>query len=158
MIFLLIAAALVVGAPLVAAVLVSIASIHEDAAKSLAGRPPGLLAAAARRLLQARVGGAGPLQRSPRPVKPATGVRQAGRPELAMPAGLPELAPQTGRPERTTQAGTPERATQAGRPERATLAGTPERATQAGPIPVPRRVADEESGTRSYGALATPRG
>src|SRR5215472_15263032 len=122
MIFLLIAAALVVGAPLVAAVLVSIASIHEDAAKSLAGRPPGLLAAAARRLLQARVGGAGPLQRSPRPVKPATGV---------------------------TQAGTPERATQAGRPERATLAGTPERATQAGPIPTRRRVADEESGTRS---------
>src|SRR5215469_10122182 len=113
MIFLLIAAALVVGAPLVAAVLVSIASIHEDAAKSLAGRPPGLLAAAARRLLQARVGGAGPLQRSPRPVKPATGVRQPGRPE------------------RTTQA------------------GTPERATQAGPAPAPRRVADEESGTRS---------
>jgi hypothetical protein len=140
MIFLLIAAALVVGAPLVAAVLVSVASIHEDAAKSLAGRPPGLLAAAARRLLQARVGGAGPLQRSPRPVKSATGVRQAGRPE------------------RATQAGRPERATRAGRPERATQAGRPERATQTGPIPAPRRVADDESGTRSYGALATPRG
>ena len=52
MIFLLIAAALVAGAPLVAALLVSVASIREDAAKSLAGRPPGPLARAARRLLQ----------------------------------------------------------------------------------------------------------
>jgi len=89
-IFLLIAAALVVGAPLIAALLVSIASIYEDATKSLAGRPPGLLAAAARRLLQARVGGAGPLQRSPRPAKPATGIRQ---PERATQTG-PIPAPQ----------------------------------------------------------------
>jgi hypothetical protein len=87
MIFLLMAAALVVGAPLVAAVLVSVASIHEDAAKSLAGRPPGLLAAAARRLLQARVGGAGPLQRWPRPAKPASGGRRPGQPERATQTG-----------------------------------------------------------------------
>lgn len=83
MIFLLIAAALVVGAPLVAAVLVSVASIHEDAAKSLAGRPPSLLAAAARRLLQAHVGGSGPLQRWPRRARPATGSRQPMQPERA---------------------------------------------------------------------------
>jgi len=57
MIFLLVGAALVAGAPLVAAVLVTVASIREDAAKSLAGRPRGLLQAAARRLLQASVGG-----------------------------------------------------------------------------------------------------
>lgn len=107
MIFLLIAAALVVGAPLVAAVLVSVASIHEDAAKSLAGRPPGLLTAAARRLLQARVGGASPLLRPRRPVRPAHRVRQAGQPE---------------------------------------------RATQTGPVPAPRRIADDEGGTRSYDA------
>ena len=51
MIFLLTAAALVVGAPLVAAILVSVASRHEDSARTFAGRPPGPLAAAARRLI-----------------------------------------------------------------------------------------------------------
>ena len=49
--FLLVAAAVVVAAPLAAAVLVTVASLREDSARSLAGRPPGLLAAAARRLL-----------------------------------------------------------------------------------------------------------
>jgi len=63
MIFLIVAAALVAGAPLVAAVLVSVASVREDAAKSLAGLPPGLFAAAARRLLRAGVGDVRPLQR-----------------------------------------------------------------------------------------------
>lgn len=72
MIFLLLVGALVVGAPLVAALLVSVASLREDATKSLAGRPPGRLAAAARRLLQARVGGSGPLQQPPAdPEQPA---------------------------------------------------------------------------------------
>jgi hypothetical protein len=65
MIFLLVLAGVVAGAPLVAAVLVSVASIREDATKSLAGRPPGPVAAAVRRLLQARVGGSGPAQRPP---------------------------------------------------------------------------------------------
>jgi hypothetical protein len=57
MIFLLVAAALVAIAPLLAAVLVTVASLREDAAKSLAGRPRGPLQAVARRLLQASVGG-----------------------------------------------------------------------------------------------------
>ncbi len=54
---LLVVAALVVGAPLAAAVLVTLASHREDFAHSLAGRPPGLLAAAARALLCLRIGG-----------------------------------------------------------------------------------------------------
>src|SRR5690242_91625 len=52
--FLLAAAAVVVAAPLVAAVLVTVASLHEDASRSLGGRPPGVLTAAARRLLRVR--------------------------------------------------------------------------------------------------------
>src|SRR5215469_13567951 len=83
MIFLLIAAALVAGAPLVAAVLVSFASIREDAAKSLAGRPPGAVARAARRLLQARVGGSGSLQHPRRVTEPLTGGRPRSRPQRA---------------------------------------------------------------------------
>jgi hypothetical protein len=51
MILLLVAAAVLVAAPIVAAVLVTVASLREDAARSLTGRPPGPLAAAARRLL-----------------------------------------------------------------------------------------------------------
>ncbi len=54
---LLVVVALVVGAPIVAAVLVTVASHREDLAHSLAGRPPGLLAAAARALLRLRIGG-----------------------------------------------------------------------------------------------------
>jgi hypothetical protein len=52
--FLLAAAAVIVAAPLVAAVLVTVASLHEDASRSLGGRPPGVLTAAARRLLGVR--------------------------------------------------------------------------------------------------------
>ena len=54
MIFLLVAGALIVGAPILAAILVAAASLREDAERSLAGRPPGKLAAAARRLLSVR--------------------------------------------------------------------------------------------------------
>jgi hypothetical protein len=54
---LLVVAALVVGAPLGAAALVTLASHREDFAQSLAGRPPGPLAAAARALLCVRIGG-----------------------------------------------------------------------------------------------------
>lgn len=57
MIFLLVAGALIAGAPILAVVLVSIASLREDAGRTLGGRPPGALAAAARRLLAARAGG-----------------------------------------------------------------------------------------------------
>ena len=57
MIFLLVAGALIVGAPILAAMLVSVASLREDAARSLGGRPPGVLAATARRLLSLRADG-----------------------------------------------------------------------------------------------------
>jgi hypothetical protein len=56
-IVLLVVAAVVVGAPVGAAVLVTVASLREDAAHTLAGRPPGPFAAAARRLLCMRIGG-----------------------------------------------------------------------------------------------------
>jgi len=56
-IILLVVAAVVVGAPLGAAVLVTVASHREDAARTLAGRPPGPFAAAARRLVCLRIGG-----------------------------------------------------------------------------------------------------
>jgi len=91
MIFLLVAAALVAGAPLIAAILVSFAGIREDATKSLAGHPPGPLAAAARRLLQARLGGTGPLQR-PRTTQRLRGRRQSrlpGRPSRTDPSPAP---------------------------------------------------------------------
>ena len=54
MIFLLVAGALMVGTPILAAILVAVASLREDAHRSMAGRPPGKLAAAARRLLSVR--------------------------------------------------------------------------------------------------------
>jgi fructose-1,6-bisphosphatase/sedoheptulose 1,7-bisphosphatase-like protein len=50
-------AALVVAAPIAAAVLVTLASHREDFSHSIGGRPPGLLAAAARALLCLRIGG-----------------------------------------------------------------------------------------------------
>jgi hypothetical protein len=51
MLFLLAAAAVVVAAPIIAALLVTVASLREDSARTLAGRPPGRIASAARRLL-----------------------------------------------------------------------------------------------------------
>jgi hypothetical protein len=65
MIFLLVAAAVVVAAPIIAAVLVTVASLREDSAHSLGGRPPGLLTAAARRLLCLRTSGSASFPRSP---------------------------------------------------------------------------------------------
>jgi hypothetical protein len=67
MIFLLVVAAVVVAAPLAAAVLVTVASLREDSARSLAGRPPGLLTAVARRLLCLRTSSADSLARTPAP-------------------------------------------------------------------------------------------
>jgi hypothetical protein len=52
--YLLVVAAVVVAAPIAAAVLVTVASLREDASRSLTGRPPGWLTAAARRLLSLR--------------------------------------------------------------------------------------------------------
>jgi hypothetical protein len=51
MIILLVAAAVLTGAPLVAVVLVTIASLREDAGQTLSGRPPNWIDAAARRML-----------------------------------------------------------------------------------------------------------
>jgi hypothetical protein len=76
MIFLVVAAALLVGAPLLAAVLVTVASHREDAAQSLALRPPGPLSAVARRLLDARVGGSGPMPRRSAAADPRTARQQ----------------------------------------------------------------------------------
>jgi hypothetical protein len=81
MIFLLVAASLVAGAPLVAAVLVSVASLREDAAKSLARHAPGLFTATARRLLRASIGDAGPVPRPLRVTWPLPGRRAFGRPQ-----------------------------------------------------------------------------
>jgi hypothetical protein len=69
-IFLLVAAAVVVAAPLAAAVLVTVASLREDSARSLARRPPGLLTAAARRLLRLRTN-AGSDEGRPHSMQPA---------------------------------------------------------------------------------------
>jgi hypothetical protein len=69
MIILLVAAAAVTVAPLIAVVLVTIASLREDAGKSLSGRPPSRLDAAARRLLSFQSGlpGRRAARRVPRP-------------------------------------------------------------------------------------------
>lgn len=55
MVFLLVAAAVVVGAPLAAALLVTVASHREEAARTLTSRPPGPITATARRLLRVPV-------------------------------------------------------------------------------------------------------
>jgi len=65
MIILLVLAAVVVGAPIAAAILVSLASLREDAKHSLAGRAPGPAAWAARRLLRVQPRGI-VLRRAPR--------------------------------------------------------------------------------------------
>lgn len=50
-------AILITGVPLTAVVLVTLASRHEEHARSIAGRPPGVLTDAARRLLGFRATG-----------------------------------------------------------------------------------------------------
>jgi len=64
---LLVVAAIVVSAPIGAALLVTLASLREDADRSLTGRAPTSIAAAARRLLgvQARGLGRRPVPRVP---------------------------------------------------------------------------------------------
>jgi hypothetical protein len=69
--YLLAAAAVVVAAPLVAAVLVTVASLREDSSKSLAGRPPGALTAAARRLLGVRTSTSADADSAPGQRRPA---------------------------------------------------------------------------------------
>jgi hypothetical protein len=59
MIILLVAAAIITAAPLVAVVLVTIASLREDAGQTLTGRAPNWIDAAARRLLSFQPSGPG---------------------------------------------------------------------------------------------------
>jgi hypothetical protein len=92
MIFLLVVAAVVVGAPLGAAVLVTVASHREDAASTLAGRPPGPFAAAARRLLCLRIGGTAYPPRTAYPRRSAYPRRRA-RGDSPMPGQKTELPP-----------------------------------------------------------------
>ncbi|HEY7325005.1 MAG TPA: hypothetical protein VH520_09275 [Streptosporangiaceae bacterium] len=137
MIFVLAGAALLAGAPLIAAVLVSVASVREDAAKSLSGFPPGRLARAVRRLLQASVGGSGPLQSSHRLTSSTTRGRPRWQPlRKSRPAQIPAAV----------------------RPRTAGRAAGGVRASAHEPgRPAPRWPADDERAARSPDALATPR-
>jgi hypothetical protein len=105
MIILVAVAAAVVGAPIVAAVIVSYASLREESAYSLCSRPPGRLAAFARRLLSFQsYGGANMLEPLiPRPRRPAgdgDGPRDGT-------AGTPGTAPRTGGADADKQPGQP---------------------------------------------------
>jgi hypothetical protein len=77
LIIVIVIAAVVVGSPLIAAALVTFASLREDAAHSLGGRPPGLIAATVRRLL-GNVAPARPSASRRRHRRPGN-----GRPDLA---------------------------------------------------------------------------
>jgi hypothetical protein len=74
MIVLLAAAAVIVAAPIAAALLVSLASLREDARHSLGGKPPSRLTRAARRLLSVQprgvVRGSAPRASRPRVPQP----------------------------------------------------------------------------------------
>ncbi len=78
-------AAVVVATPLAAAVLVTFASLREDAARSLSGRPPGWIEATVRRLL----GNANTGRQAP----PRRRVNDGGeRPDLPPHIPLPRLS------------------------------------------------------------------
>jgi hypothetical protein len=85
MILLLVAAAVVVAAPIVAAVLVTIASLREDSARSLTGRPPGPLAAAARRLLCLRTNADNYAGRPAGPPRSGQHLPSEAHPEIPLP-------------------------------------------------------------------------
>jgi hypothetical protein len=82
-IVLLVVVAVVVGAPIGAAVLVTVASHYEDGARTLARRPPGPFAAAARRLVCLRIGGTNyprrPARRTAAPPEPKDANAASGR-------------------------------------------------------------------------------
>jgi hypothetical protein len=82
MIILVTVAAAVVGAPIFAAGIVSYASLREESAYSLCSRPPGRLAAFARRLLSFQSYGVADMiePRAARPRRPAGTQAQHGRP------------------------------------------------------------------------------
>lgn len=83
MIILLVLAAVVVGAPIGAAILVSLASLREDAKHSLAGTAPSPIAWAARRLLKVQPRGTGRRPAPPRLPEP----RQAADDNISAPVG-----------------------------------------------------------------------
>jgi hypothetical protein len=85
MILLLVAAAVVVAAPIVAAVLVTVASLREDSARSLSGRPPGPLAAAARRLLCLRTSADSYAWRPAGPAPASQHLLSQASPEIPLP-------------------------------------------------------------------------
>jgi hypothetical protein len=85
MIFLLVAAAVVVAVPLVAAVLVTVASLREDSAQSLTGRAPGVLTAAARRLLCLRTSAGTSSRRSAALPPSDAGFLSRAYPEIPLP-------------------------------------------------------------------------
>jgi hypothetical protein len=82
MIILLVVAAVVVSAPIVAAVLVTVASLREESAYTLCSRPPGRLEAIARRLLAFQAYGLADLirPRVPRPRVPMDDDQDAAHP------------------------------------------------------------------------------
>jgi hypothetical protein len=86
MIFLLVAGALIVGLPILAAILVSVASRLEDAERSLTGRAPGKLTAAARRLLSLRTSQGSGSGRSATGRSSSAGSHQASPVQPRMPA------------------------------------------------------------------------
>jgi hypothetical protein len=79
-ILLVVAAAIITGAPLAAVVLVTIASLREDAGRTLTSRAPNWIDAAARRLLSFQ--SAGPARRAARraPRRRPAGKEAATRP------------------------------------------------------------------------------
>jgi hypothetical protein len=76
-ILLTVTAALIAGAPLVAVVLVTVASRREETALSIAGRAPGALTRAARRVVAFHARG---ISRPASRVSARRGYRQAGNP------------------------------------------------------------------------------
>jgi hypothetical protein len=91
MIILLVVAAVIVGAPIGAAVLVTVASHREDAAGSVAGRPPGPFAAAARRLVCLRIGGTAYPRRKVRGYPPMPGPTAEDPPRRTRTLTLPRV-------------------------------------------------------------------
>jgi hypothetical protein len=92
LIIVIVIAAVVVGSPLIAAGLVTFASLREDSAHSLGGRPPGAIAATVRRLLGNATPGrrAAPRRRTPRAA--ASGPEMAGQ-VVPRPRRSPEQNP-----------------------------------------------------------------
>lgn len=73
--------------PILAIVIVSAASRHEDRAQSLTGAPPGMTSALARRILGFRADGIWPQPKNRRAGKTATPARKTATPASPAPCG-----------------------------------------------------------------------